>query len=940
LAGLFCSFYTTSNITPGITTSWTFSVNVSCGTGLSNPTGGVANDSYFHAGSPLTPNVFNKNLNGSFTISADVEEWLDEYACHYIDADPLSPTYGYPQYPETEGNTVIDPPLGTHHSPHVRLKVGGTLSISVTIGTVTASASLVIVNNAVVTERIDAVSSGLGAGAYTSFGTNGVYWGNTAIETPFTYSANGATIDAFSGAMVNTGGKNASINASIYPDLTYNLSGVFKCFTGNHPGVVGFYFDRKLGKLKEANDSDASGNFSLSDIQHKYVCSGNCNGSNSPNVTVDERAPLRIYLRQDWIAEKKTDPNDWRVLFRGFSYPSLTIAKAPTQTVDDCTSLTGWAAGANTTLSIFGGFIRAVIGGGVGDFTRTFADDTPSFTGKSFESGRWMTVNITADAACTVTMTINSKTWTLNVGTTGSVLVDTCSPTGYTTIALPDVDETDTAVPLDASVEGAYWGINHCATMKFSAIPNGRTITLSGITINKVTRSEMWITPEYNNFLKLHADGVTGAITTETFQRRLITGDVDFRTSLEYRDFTKVVNTSSTTGQITITYTEDTLAQINTAINATNYPAKGWSCTQAGSFVDGYRTNSRPACWLFGNGLFYDGSVWQEQPQGYPSWVIKAQALFDSISLYADMGDYCAWTDSTFGPVVELRSGMQLRGDAWGIVVDGTGGVNPGTTVAMTRVFLPEAAGDGISDAQGGYETGPAYGRGNVSHKIECQSQAVPLPKSTQTLKARKRHKVSFKAPGDSSFASLTGGALECVPVKSYLHVGNIRRIRTMNDGDFTIVSESDNLEPDKFVGFSWDSFRAKLYCVGVVGTTDFRVYYSTDNGLTVVGVLSLTAKSIVITKLSESGGVIVLYQDVADDTIRQRRSKDGGTTWDAAIVCKLSGVTMKASFLAGITYDPFRNTVFLSMIDTGGSIITRVVYSTNMGLDWETALV
>jgi hypothetical protein len=449
----------------------------------------------------------------------------------------------------------------------------------------------------------------------------------------------------------------------------------------------------------------------------------------------------------------------------------------------------------------------------------------------------------------------------------------------------------------------------------------------------------MWITPEYNNFLKLHADGVTGAITTETFQRRLITGDVDFRTSLEYRDFTKVVNTSSTTGQITITYTEDTLAQINTAINATNYPAKGWSCTQAGSFVDGYRTNSRPACWLFGNGLFYDGAAWQEQPQSYPSWVIKAQALFDSIDLYADMGDYCGWTDSAFGPVAELRSGMQLRGDAWGIVVDGTGGVNPGTTVAMTRVFLPEAAGDGISDAQGGYETGPAYGRGNVSHKIECQSQAVPLPKSTQTLKARKRHKVSFKAPGDTSFASLTAGAIESVSENGLLHVSNVKRIRTFDANSFAIIYESGELAPDNWVSMTWDRKRGRLYCVGIFATTDFRVYYFSDLGKTVTEKLMFTAKSAVICSTSESGGVVLLYQDTTTDYIYQRRLTDGSSTFTAQVTCTLDGATMLASKLSGMTYDRKRDRLYLVMVDSGGSTISRVVYSTNFGTSWKTGL-
>jgi hypothetical protein len=716
------------------------------------------------------------------------------------------------------------------------------------------------------------------------------------------------------------------------------------CATDKNPGVVGLFAQVKSTEVRRLIDTNSEGVFSLSGTQEQYVASGYIGGSFKGEIRLSEYSPVKVWIRNDWAVARQEDTSDWRVQIHGRKWDSLTVTKAAIQSVDGCSSLTAWAAGANTTLSLFGGFIRALVVGGKGSFVKTFPNDTVSFIGKSMKGYRYLTLQLFADANATVTVVIGNKEWDVKVTTGGSVQVDLTQPFRYTSGTLPKTDATETWLPVDASIEGAYWGVNHALTLTIKNIPDGRDVRLQGITLGYTQQNNLWVTPAFKDFELLYAPSTVGMVTTETFARRLMIGETDWRTSFEYWDFIKVHTFSDVID--TTTYSWYSISQMNAGINTVNYPADGWSSVEAGSFPDTYHTNARAAAWIYGGGLFYDGSTWSGKPATGLVIALPAQALLDEVEVYAGAGDWAQLNGGGYGVSIPIRAGKQLRAAFFGEVGDGVGEITASVDVVATDANDHQDYGAGITDSIGGYKTELKYARGSKSAKVEAKKGKQPYPQITGNVFARKRHRRCFaiqnpkellakglsyhhSREGNKHAIAFTADTLD--KDGKTIQVARVGIAKDLEGNDFEQVSE--DISEAVRVNIAWQrhSTSPVLFLITETKTGEVKLWQSANDGrdFTVAKDISTNAefgcmvisrqghhffwidrtskkiKSLILTTLGDEvkAAFDVTETEVDEDQIDAWYYEFGNGTWKIKLMYRESGTIKMVNSFNGIDF-------------------------------------
>ncbi len=382
---------------------------------------------------------------------------------------------------------------------------------------------------------------------------------------------------------------------------------------------------------------------------------------------------------------------------------------------------------------------------------------TRNITATSFAGYRYLRIVVRASSGNSpFTVRIGNKEWTDD--RYGSDLVanesdatydiDLCLPTNIT----GTTDGRDSRFPTSTSADvitgdGCMWGVDGVSAYVLADLASGATYTFTSIQLVRNDHALLSCLPSYGFW----------PVEAGAGMRPFLKADVDGRQALEEVD---AVRTGAPS-----TYSSQTLADLITAAQNARNPA--WTCSMVAAInqTDGvdydnllnkWLNKNRPATWTWGG-----GALWARlSGDGYQRWhyldtdvrsavTLPAQEIVDEVGFYPGIGDafclrdgaHCGeyWSDEhPDAGILELRAAAYLRGAAWGVV-----GRENRTPLEGARVFLRDAsyaaAGEAISDLQGGYRTGPVYAKGGPDHHV-----VLPPVVVTETFYARKRHRVCF----------------------------------------------------------------------------------------------------------------------------------------------------------------------------------------------------
>lgn len=725
---------------------WTPSWSVTATSALGATQTTIRQDTYYD---PADPTVWDlTNIGGTATFTAPIDEWVDI-------------TFG--------AWNGLEAPEITSVRVYEKLQPGGTLTVSITSGGVTASAS-----NAITSGNAFIVSYDVGHNLYvhaadSAFGLSGgadtvsattVFNTLGTMSAPYSKSVTGASatgapsvhVDAPPSLMTYT----AQVDITLSPSRSYSLAGDVRTWTSGYANTLGLWVNRfhlnsdgASGEIGAALSKISAGGGSFSDnyTQNKYTCAANLNGVAQATLTLDEWANMKITARAGVIDDGDAnsllalgeDFRDTRVLIRGFHFNSFSVIQNAATTVDTCSSLTPsgqpyagvWIGVDHATVTLSAG-IRAVIAGGVGKIQRTFTPRLGGFSGYAV-----LKIYVEADSdGSPLHVRIGSKVWTksysgaalvANIAPGGYMLIDLCSPSSETA----NTDATDTKWPLP-TVDGPYWGVTSADIITFEALQNGVTYTFKKLELvhtPSLGHSQLTFLPSFDNWVLEVPPIVSGDITTTNYALLGLDGDTDGRRSVEELYVRKtVVETSTVT---TISYADIPLKlwivilgnDAGNPDNQPNPPHAGWVATanaalattdpSDGGLLTDWLNNNRPSVWAWGGGaLFGPGLTTLGINRGANSALtVHAQMLFDTLDWYPNCGDiFNVDGGQTEGPI-QVRAAYFLRGQGWGYVLADAGRVDAASVSAIDTSDSSNAGGT-TTNAIGEYLTDTPFGRG------------------------------------------------------------------------------------------------------------------------------------------------------------------------------------------------------------------------------------
>lgn len=480
-----------------------------------------------------------------------------------------------------------------------------------------------------------------------------------------------------------------------------------------------------------------------------YSLTGGNNGiatsfqSNSINQMqhdlTSNKFPAQASLQGPWLlSNNEEDGRDTRCLFNGKAYNSFTVQHLPSLAVEPASSLTGYAAGSNTTLSLVGGHVNAAVAGGTGSLTRAFSSSDPytvqsnpanlSEYTQEWEAYRYLqiviqSVNVSNQPFRLVVTSpygplgqTTVKYWDLQTGTAGTnttVTVDLCLP-GSTT---GTTGNQNSRFPLPTN-DGQFWGVSQVSSISLQNLANGETYILGGFTLVRQHFTKMDFLPARLTPTDVpkptdpqaHVDYTPGSFPNVV---RMLLGITDWRQSAEENYVWHYV-ANDTSGNAYDQYIQRTLNQLIADLSA--HP--GWSVSNLNPApADGYHDNTLPAAYAWGGGAIYQGGAtpWLEglDVDVTGSVTVQAQALWDQVDWYWACGDVWenAGTYDSTAPAIPLRFNKILRSRAYGVVGNFDDTPASGVTVSTTETVSGVNSGTGVTDTTGGYETGDPFGR-------------------------------------------------------------------------------------------------------------------------------------------------------------------------------------------------------------------------------------
>lgn len=368
--------------------------------------------------------------------------------------------------------------------------------------------------------------------------------------------------------------------------------------------------------------------------------------------------------------------------------------------------------------AISGSWIATGSGGNITVAASTFDSRLrgTSWVGADLSGYAFADVYLTADAAGQpARINFDFKYWDVTVGTTGHARIDLCSPTS----AHASTDTVESVYPYVGSgpftaQDGWSFGVRNASGVVIDHLASGHVYTLTKITLIRTAEAHFSILDRFKAWELVEMPSVVGTVTSSLYYRTARWGDTDGQQSLQQTDASRLV-LSGTSLSDTVSFQD-----IKTFVNTTNgstgaYPSNGWTATDLQTndmsinLRSGLLNSDRETSLLLGSGIWFDGTSWQIglDKSVASTLTLKAQYIFNSIVAYPGAGDIWGWGGGGYGTPVELKCGIVLRGEAWGLVFDGgTKARQPGVTVTVKDHTTHVVEGLGNSNTFGEFITG------------------------------------------------------------------------------------------------------------------------------------------------------------------------------------------------------------------------------------------
>jgi len=345
------------------------------------------------------------------------------------------------------------------------------------------------------------------------------------------------------------------------------------------------------------------------------------------------------------------DPNLIRVLMRGLSFDSFSIAQAPSVLIDDGSTLTPtsangiegeWQAAKPATITVSGGHLHVAVAdaGKSAYIWRSFITATvPPFGSLSGQGWRYLHLLIKSSMPGaplrlypvhqSIFDPAKCPYWDVTLGavdTFTDIYVDLCAPTNF--IGNSDGKDSKmhgTALPVPGNILPPGWGwgfgVDYFLYMTLDKLAAGQTYDIAKI---EFVRQDKLL---FNALTSYYAspgvrDPQSGILLTVAPQR-VWWAETDGRQSLEVYllsdynlgiDPHDLPNLSVTLAQMIDAV--NTISPITGLPKTATYnglplvsPEDGWIAQAAAEFPDGYHTNDLPAGYLMGNGHLYAGGT-------------------------------------------------------------------------------------------------------------------------------------------------------------------------------------------------------------------------------------------------------------------------------------------------------------------------------------------
>lgn len=747
---------------------------------FSCPDGYTDNPPIFHNNVP-GPGTSSLSMNGSWSIHIPVRERATTYTpadATIIDGQPF-PTRG--------GAATADglPDTGVQYT--LETIPGQTCVCQVTCGPYSNTHSFTIAASSVIGFLMQATSETTCGGGVNNTTFVGTEYQGASIATTYqeVYNTGGidVEVDALSGGAnaVVTGQGGCGITLYINPPISWTLNGRLRSWGQVYPGSAVVNWINTSSTTVTLTPS--AGSVSGSVTQQNWSATAYYNdGTNIafPSGGINQWQAPSCYL----ASLSPDEPADWRIQFSGQAWSAFSLQRALTTEVNNCSALTSWAGGSNTTLSLSGG-IQASVAGGVGslslnthsvrvweayrylqftclfsvqpyDNTRTYGvgaysssggsvyQANTSTTGHAPPSSQW---NLVASPSVTLTVGLASQTWQIVPTMTSSAIeVDLCCAYSET----ETVDSTETRFPI--TNPGGYpinydpiaqykmgWGVNWCDSLSISAIPDGITLTISDVSLatnaDVSTKPSITLLPGFANYL--------AGWTSPT---DITTQDPWFLLQSNGRplDMPAQCLVTPTTGPTSPTYTYYAISDLQTLL--TYFP--GLTASALSGLSDGFHNSSLPLLFLGGQGATLDWTshIWKDWVDiNLPQTSIPSQDQWDEITGYPMAGNFFSLATRIPGPS-PLQFSKSLRCQANGMTFNSvTQKPLAGATVKLFTTVGSTPEGLGTTGTLGYFQTGTPWGFGGVNS--ETWASAAPHPNATGVIQNRVRRRTSFRTP-------------------------------------------------------------------------------------------------------------------------------------------------------------------------------------------------
>jgi hypothetical protein len=847
-----------------------------------------------------------------------------------------------------------------------RMVVGGQMTTSVTANgtTVTYSSTVTAANEVDYSVYMTQDLTAVARTASTSI-TWTIEGGGSTIPMylpDYSYSDSYCTASASSGAMTVNLLQTTTVHLQVHVGYyrSYSITGALKAYDITYPGSVAMLIDednQHLGKRSLVADGWSN---SGKQIFHGTIV-GNRDGVQMPTVGIeDTRCALFAALSQGpvdgdtyTLSALGEDVDDLYVTFRCWPKFSAISASNRWLTFDNCSSLTPgsylagqWTGIGGAALSIENAQIRIdTAASGTQGARRTFTNRWANLSQGILEismtgpSGPGITVTLYSPTGATKTWTRDRAGRTLDLAN-GTIYLDTCNPDSATAAT----DTWDTRWPLP-TVDSDYSGVTSCNQLEIAGLQTSQTYHLVNLEVTWWARTNVTCMASRANWILEQTAQISEGVTSQTYIVRGILGASDGRQAFEDGHARLIVVTSSA-GVDYEMYEVPISTLLSTTGNAQLEPwppYPGW--TMSGSIVsdppDGtgllsaWLNTNRYLGWLRGGGWAYvPGTGWVSGTDINADYHNSAfadlygQVCVDRIDWYPGCGDafsFSATNVGAYGDTIYLAAAAILRGGGHGLVYDSSTRLPANAvTVTDTDVPLQTDAGPGTTNSMGWWESGTPFGHGEHSIKTAVSGQIA-----TTTWHNRKRQRVVLSKASPSSYR-----CVEYDYPRNWLHTSDSKKIKSVHAYDFAALMKSNDF------AYTWMRLRTNphdgsLLMLGITPATQppylYHVCFSTDGGLTMKELFSMTANSAQIEHDLARGLWVLLYE--AGGAVQRCTCSDASdmSSWTSPVSLALSATLLDCA------YD--RRYGRMALAVTAGTV-TKVLSSDDSGETWTERLV